>query len=405
MNMKNAHAIIIGAGIAGPSIALFLKKAGLTAAIYEAYEGLSDIGGPLNIAPNGMHILHTLGLAQKVMDHGAVIDTNTFLNAKGKRIASFVNADAGKYGFASVSIPRAVMHRLLVGAVLERGIPVYYGKKLKNIHDREGQRVIAEFEDGTTAEGDLLVGADGINSSTRRIVLPDSPSPEFTGVIGIGGFTDASAAEASGWLAPNVMYMSFGPGEFFGFSRICPGNANAIGWWINLPLDRELPKEEIRNVSLEKMKGDLRARFQGWHAPVEQIIGNTNTLMMHNIQDLHNIRRWHQGRVILIGDAAHAMAPHAGQGASTAMEDAMLLAKLLRDSQGSYAQVFEAFQGARQGRVNSIIEQARKYGNSKKVLSPVAIAFRDFFMSVFMKLFGARLNAKVYAYRIHWEKE
>ena len=82
----------------------------------------------------------------------------------------------------------------------------------------------------------------------------------------------------------------------------------------------------------------------------------------------------------------------------------MLLAKMLRDSQGSYAQVFEAFQGARQGRVNSIIEQARKYGNSKKILSPVALAFRDFFMRVFMKLFGPRLKARVYAYRIHWNE-
>lgn len=402
--MKRTHAIIIGAGIAGPTMALFLKKAGITAAIYEAYGELSDIGGPLNIAPNGMHILHELGLAQQIMDDGAVIDTNTFLNAKGKYIASFVNADAGKFGFATVSIPRAVLHRILVDAAQEQGIPIHYGKKLKNIRDREGQRVIAEFEDETTAEGDLLIGADGINSSTRSIVLPESPSPEFTGVIGIGGFADARAAEGSGLLAPNVLYMSFGPGEFFGFSRICPGNTNAIGWWINLPVDREVPQEEIRNVSPEKMKTDLLRRFKGWHTPVEQIIRNTNTLMMHNIQDLHNVRRWYQGRAILIGDAAHAMAPHAGQGASTSMEDAMLLAKLLRDSPGSYAQVFETFQRARQGRVNSIIEQARKYGNSKKVLSPVAVAFRDFFMRVFMKLFGPRLNARVYAYRIRWNE-
>lgn len=401
--MKRTHAVIIGAGIAGPTMALFLKKAGITAAIYEAYGNLSDIGGPLNIAPNGMHILHALGLAQKVMDHGAVIDTNTFLNAKGKRIASFVNADVRKFGFATVSIPRAVLHGILVDAAVEQGIPIHYGKKLKNIHDREGQPVIAAFEDGTTAEGDLLIGADGINSSTRNIVLPESPSPEFTGVIGIGGFTDARAAEGSG-VAPNVLYMSFGPGEFFGFSRICPGDANAIGWWVNLPINREVPKEEIRNVSLEKMKADLLIRFGGWHAPVEQIIRNTNTLMMHNIQDLHNVRQWHKGRVILIGDAAHAMAPHAGQGASTSMEDAMLLAKMLRDSQESYAQVFERFQHARQDRVNSIIEQARKYGTAKKILSPVAVAFRDFFMRVFMKMLGPKLNARVYAYRIHWDE-
>ncbi|MBT1696808.1 FAD-dependent monooxygenase [Fulvivirgaceae bacterium PWU4] len=402
--MKRTHAIIIGAGIAGPTMALFLKKAGITAAIYEAYGDLSDIGGPLNIAPNGMHILHALGLAQQVMDHGAVIDTNTFLNAKGKCIASFVNADARKFGFATVSIPRAELHRILVDAAQEQGIPIHYGKKLKNIRDREGQPVIAAFEDGTTAAGDLLIGADGINSFTRSLVLPESPSPEFTGVIGIGGFTDASAAEGSGLLAPNVMYMSFGPGEFFGFSRICPGNASAIGWWVNLPVDREVPKEEIRNVSLEKMKADLLIRFKGWHAPVENIIRNTNTLMMHNIQDLHNVRRWHKGRVILIGDAAHAMAPHAGQGASTSMEDAMLLAKLLRDPHGNYGQVFEDFQLARQDRVSSIIEQARKYGNSKKILSPVAVAFRDLFMRVFMRLFGPRLNARVYAYRIHWNE-
>jgi 2-polyprenyl-6-methoxyphenol hydroxylase-like FAD-dependent oxidoreductase len=112
---------------------------------------------------------------------------------------------------------------------------------------------------------------------------------------------------------------------------------------------------------------------------------------------------WWKDRVLLIGDAAHAISPHAGQGASLGLEDAIYLAKLLRNSHATHEQVFEQFMQARRARVERIVAEARRRGDGKRVLTPTAAWIRDRVISVLARVWGDRMNDWMYSYKINWE--
>lgn len=395
--------IIIGAGIAGPVVAMFLKKAGFSADIYDENEYPSDMGGPLTIAPNGMHVLNELGLAEKVLVCGSVIEKNTVRNSRGKLLASYMNASAMQFGFPAVSIAREVLHKILTDAAAANGVVIHYNKRLKNITGSYSQcGVTASFEDGTNVRSDILIGADGIDSATRTIALPDGPAPAYTGVVGIGGFTAASLVK-NAFDDQRSSITSIGPSGYFGYNLTGSPDKNSIGWWVNLPMQEKIPSDELRDTSLANIKQQLLNIYKGWHEPIESIISNASSIVKRNIFDLLDMPKWYGGRVVLIGDAAHAMIPHAGQGASTAMEDGMYLAKLLRYNRTStLGQVFEEYQHHRQARVNKITRLARRYGRPERITSDLHLKVRDFFLSSFMNLFGTHANEWMYTYKIDW---
>jgi 2-polyprenyl-6-methoxyphenol hydroxylase-like FAD-dependent oxidoreductase len=386
------HVIIIGAGIAGTTLALFLEQAGITSEIFELRETLQS-GGLLNIAPNGMHVLDKIGLAKTLTKTGAPIERMIFRDGKGRRLAVVENPSA-HYGFPAVSISRGALYGTATKAVTAKGIPIHYGKKIRAIRDVPGEKVRAEFTDGTMAECDLLVGADGIHSGVRQLLFPGIKAPSFTGVTGIGGFT--SATEMLPGDDPQGLMMIFGADGFFGYSRSAP---DETGWWINLPRTEEMSREEISAADSQEFREALLQKFSGWPVPIEKMIASTAVLMQHNIHDLPGLQSWHKDRSILIGDAAHAMSPHAGQGASTAMEDALILASLLKNVDRPVQELFAAFHRARRPRIEKIIRASRRSGNSKKITSSLMLRLRDSFLAFFLQRFGSRMNEKAYGYR------
>jgi 2-polyprenyl-6-methoxyphenol hydroxylase-like FAD-dependent oxidoreductase len=405
MTSAKVHAIIIGGGIAGPAIALFLKKIGITSAIYEAYPHIDDIGGGMQIAPNGMNVLKEIGVAERIVKSGALAAEMCFRNDHGRFLARIRNGRTEKCGQPAVAIARSILHQILVDEVEQQGIRVEYQKRLKNITETNSKRVIAQFEDGTTAEGDFLIGADGLRSRTRDILLPNSPKPFYTGMLGIGGFAAQSAIPASNPRDKTTMHMTFGPGGFFGYCNCSPSEESALLWWSNLPRAKELSKAELAAISTEDMRQELLAIHKDWHEPIETLLMNTHSLFKGGIYDIATLPTWHSDRTVLIGDAAHAMGPHTGQGASMALEDAMYLAKLLRQSPGQFPQVFAQFERDRRPRVEQIIAQTRRIGDSKKVseLNPITSWIRDQFMSVALSLFAERGQNWMYNYRITWD--
>jgi 2-polyprenyl-6-methoxyphenol hydroxylase-like FAD-dependent oxidoreductase len=201
------HVLIIGGGIAGPVLALFLKKAGIGSTVFEAYPERREIGGALGLAPNGVALLAELGLADDVIDAGTIFADMEFRTPEGRRIGIASN---GTYDQPAVTLTRARLHEITAGAAERQGIAILYGKRLRSIEETvEG--IIARFEDGSEAKGDLLVGADGINSTARGLILPDGPSPEFTGLIGTGGFVPRSAVAIAGPEEENRMVLYYGP--------------------------------------------------------------------------------------------------------------------------------------------------------------------------------------------------
>lgn len=133
------------------------------------------------------------------------------------------------------------------------------------------------------------------------------------------------------------------------------------------------------------------------------ILRSATELLRGPIHDVPSLPAWWKDRVLLIGDAAHATSPHAGQGASLALEDAMELAKLLRNAQCGHEQVFLRFAEERRGRVERIIAEGRKRGDRKRNLTPAAARIRDLVITVLARVWGHRMNDWMYSYKIAWE--
>ena len=144
-------------------------------------------------------------------------------------------------------------------------------------------------------------------------------------------------------------------------------------------------------------------RYTSYYQPVPDLIARTSNIIAHNIFDVRSLPRWHDGRVILIGDAAHAVSPNAGQGASLALEDAMYLAKLLRDCPGDYRTAFERFEQARKPRVERIVAAGRRAASDKMIVTSLHSKIRNWMIGFMLRLVGIPGQDSAFRYRIQWD--
>ncbi|WP_437720051.1 FAD-dependent oxidoreductase [Sorangium sp. So ce861] len=388
------RAIVIGGGIAGPVLGMFLRRIGVEVTIFEAREAPAEQEGAfLGIAPNGMNVLSDLGLAGAVEALGAPCAGLRFENARGRRVGVIDQREAPRrFGAGLVMIRRGALHGALAEEAARRGVAIRYGARLEDVDDSDPREVVARFSGGGEARGDVLLGCDGFRSRTRARALPGAPEPRYTGLIDFGGFARCPGAP----IEPGWNVMVFGRRAFFG-AFAAPGGEV---WWFHNSGEpapahgHAAPPESLRERILALHQGD-----PGWIADV--VRATPEVLGPWSLHDILTMPRWHAGRVCLIGDAAHAATPHAGQGASLAMEDGMLLARCLRDEPDP-ERAFAAFERLRRPRVEAIVRQARRNGSRKAVSGPVAEWLRDRALPLFLRL-GAAAQQRVYAYRIDWE--
>ena len=168
MSHRKRKALIIGAGIAGPVTAILLKRAGFEAAVYEAWSYSTGIGGGLQIAPNGMHVLNEIGLASELTSRGAVCESFDFYSQNGARLGSINRNMQARFGQPAVNMKRAMLNEALVDKAWSSCVEMHFEKRLARIEDRPDRPIVATFTDGSTAEGDLLIGADGVHSTVRQ---------------------------------------------------------------------------------------------------------------------------------------------------------------------------------------------------------------------------------------------
>lgn len=399
MNAPPRKALISGCGVAGSAVALFLKRAGLQVEVFEARSAAEeDAGFFLNLAPNGMNVLKTLGIDRRLEPEGFPATGIIFFNGVGHQIGALDNSrDGERYGARGLIVKRAELQGALRGEVTRQGIPVSFDKKLTGVETPGGQGVVVHFEDGTTARGDLLLGCDGIHSRTRRLVLPDAPTTAYLGLIDCGGF--AHVPELRHLSGPQVM--TFGKRAFFGYVVKPSGEAY---WFSNVPWPQEPERGELAALSNDAWKERLLELHENDPQPISRIIEATPAEAMGRwpLRDLPPLPIWHSGPVCVLGDAAHATSPTAGQGASMALEDAAVLGKCLRDLPGS-EEAFAAFQNLRKARVEAVVEQARRNG-SRKIPHPVMGWVRDLALPFFLKS-GMQEATRTYGYKIAWDEE
>ncbi|MFG1767853.1 FAD-dependent monooxygenase [Micromonospora parva] len=352
-------AIVIGGGIAGPVTALALRRAGITATVYEAYPSTATgLGGTLALAPNGVAALRTVGV------HDAVT-----------AIATPIHSSALAVGRRRIEMPtlsgvpplrvvhRAELHQVLHDQASAEGVPFAYGRRLVHA-EQTADGVVARFEDGSTATADILVGADGIRSTVRGLIDPAAPGPRFTGLL---GFEAVARHEVD--VEPGTMTFAFGRR---GYYLYWPEPGGGTRWGVNLPQQRPMSLVEARAVPAEQWLDTLRASY-GDDDPGRDLMATSNAAdlqVVGSLQIMPPVPHWHRGRMVLVGDAAHAPSNSSGQGASLAIESAVQLARCLRDLPDVEA-AFDAYVRLRRGRVEKVAARAARINHAK---APGAVA-------------------------------
>jgi 2-polyprenyl-6-methoxyphenol hydroxylase-like FAD-dependent oxidoreductase len=398
MERSTKTAIIIGGGIGGPVAAMFLKRAGIDAQIYEAQLAPNDDQGYfLNVASNGLDVLRTLGLEAQVVAEGFAIPRMIMWNGSGKRLGEVRNGAAPGQGAASVVLKRGVLHRILREAALRQGVPISWGKTLADIDVTAEGAVIARFADGTTARGDFLVGSDGLHSRTRQIIAPHAAKPSYTGLISTGGYAHSTSLAPT----PGTQHFIFGKRAFFGYFVKPSGEI----YWFNIMAYPGAPRRsELEAISSAEWQRRLLDIHRDDPPFIQEIIrASEGAIGAYPVYDVPSTPIWHSGPIVLLGDAAHATSPSAGQGSSLAMEDAIVLAKCVRDLP-VLEEAFAAYERLRRERAERVVKFARARGNNKAVSNPLARWFRDLLMPVFLKAFAnSSALGWFYSYSVDWE--
>lgn len=337
--------LIAGAGIAGSAAAIALCKAGIEAALYEAYPA-PDTGGPgafLTLAANGQDALHAIDAGQLFDSVSFPVTRLRFLNPDGTVRGEF---PLGRKRTAPRTVKRAALAAALAGEAARLGAAVTYGKRLTEAH-RDGDGVTVSFADGTSAGGDVLIGADGIHSRVRGIIAPDGPAPRYAGLVIATGYADSGpgADDEAG-----TSTMIFGSRAYLG----CIAAPDGRQWWFSrLPVPE--PSADDLAAADGRWRGRLAAVFDGDPTPAAGIIRATpGPVAITSARDIPPLPSWRSGPLVLAGDAAHAVSPTASQGAALALEDAVTLARCLRDIPGP-GEALDAYEHLRRDRAERVV--------------------------------------------------
>ncbi|SHN08161.1 FAD-dependent monooxygenase [Actinacidiphila paucisporea] len=320
------HALVIGGGVAGPATAVALRSIGVDVTVCEARPAEDkDAGLWVMVAPNGLAALDVLGLEETVLRES---------------LAGAV----GPSGFAPMR--RAGLYRLLREAAAARGARIEHDRKLIAA-ETTADGVVARFADGSALAGDLLVGCDGIHSRTRSIIDPAAPTARYVPLLNLGGF--ASGVEAPGEAAQLQFVRS--PKGFFGYAG---SGAGEVWWFANLPWGAEPSRAELAAMDRAWLTERLLDTFAEAPGYVADVIRATYTdLYALPTHDLGGVPTWSRDDMVILGDAAHATTPTSGQGSSMAIEDAVVLAKCLRDL--PRRQALARYEELRRERVEGIV--------------------------------------------------
>lgn len=352
--------LIAGAGIGGLALGLVLRRAGLPVAIYEKAPALRPVGWGLQLAPNGMRALRDLGLFEAAAAGGQVIRGGRILTPRGRvlKAITFEELDA-KVGAPTVAINRGKLHQLLLAAFGEQDLHV--GQAATGFTVR-GDHVLLHLEDGTSVEGHALIGADGVHSAIRKQQLGDTP-PRYAGYTawrGLSPHADLVPAGEGGFV--------LGQGHRFGFAPLGDGN---IYWFATYHAKAGEPLPDDPHAL-------LAGRFGDWAHPVPHLIASTplDAILRTDIYDRDPTQGWSRGRVTLLGDAAHPMTPDLGQGACQALEDAVVLGRLLAGDQPVEA-ALQAYEARRFARTREVVMMSRRMGWVEQVENPLVRWLRD----------------------------
>jgi len=358
--MAARTAVVVGGGISGLATAIALSGRGWDVRVLERAPEFAEVGAGISLWSNALRALEAIGpgIADKVRGLGGAELYGGIQHRNGRWLTRADAVELTRRLGPVLMLHRADLLRTLLDAVAPEALVA--GAEVTGV-GFDGKSVTVTHTGGE-GRGDLLVGADGIRSTVRRLVWPDMAPPRYAGYT------------AWRWVTPPLPGGPDGGGETWGagtrFGRApLPDHRMYCYATANTPEGVTGPTGEV---------AELRARFAKWHDPIPALVEAAagTEVLRHDIYELPDVRPYARGRVVLLGDAAHAMTPNLGQGACQALEDAATLgAVLARD--GDVVPALVRYDRLRRERTQDIVKRSRQMGAMGQWSSPVAVAVRD----------------------------
>lgn len=380
------RAVVIGAGIGGLATALTLRRVGVEVEVYERAPALRPAGFGISVMSNAVAALRALDIDLGLEKRGQTILHTGIMTDKGRTLRSLPVETAGdRLGAPSVAMYRGDLQEALLDAL--GGLPVHTGAVATG-YTTTGDGVRVEFEDGRQATGDILIGADGINSAIRGRITGSAQPPAYGGFLCWLSVTPFSHPRITKGF--NAHY--WGLGRRFGIHDVGKGRAY---WWGTV----NMPAEAARTWDGDKDR--IARAFTGWADEVRAAIRTTpaEDIVAVPAQDRPFLENWGDGPVTLLGDAAHPMLPSLGQGGSTAIEDAVVLAQCLASREDPVT-ALRTYERLRRERTREMVEVSRRFGAFEQLENPALRAVRDVYLrfapqSVLFKPFQRALTPQL----------
>lgn len=373
---------IVGGGIGGLATALALHRRGIKANVYERADELREVGAGISLWANATHVLQQLGLLSDARAVSSPVSEIHIKNPAGRLLNVMRVA---QYEPTSLGIHRADLLKLLQDALPAEQI---FRNHSFDYFTQRDNKVQVHFTNDTTHECDLLIGADGLNSRVRQQIIGDG-KPVYCGYPVWRGLVDYEVKNSPVGQVSETL----GAGFRFG---IFPLGKGRVYWYAtaNLPEGETDPPEGRKN--------QLLSMFRGWHHPIPDLITKTDeaAILRNDCYDRKPTRGWSQGHAILVGDAAHPTTPNMGQGGCMALEDALVLTKLLIAQPRNIPALLQQFEQMRFARTRRITKISRSFGTIGQWESKLGTAWREMMLRT-TPTWVTEMNLRgIYQYRV-----
>ncbi|MBL0897926.1 MAG: FAD-dependent monooxygenase [Reyranella sp.] len=338
---------VVGGGIGGLSAALAMLKAGFDVHVYEQAPGFGEIGAGIQISPNASRLLHRLGLKAAMELWGVrpvAVHQKRWDDGRTLQRALLGSEVEVRFGAPYYHFHRGDLAGLLADALPKER--THAGHRLVGIEEKS-DRIVAHFDGGSSAEADLLIGADGIHSRVRHLTFGPE-KPRFTGCVAWRGLVPAE----------RIAHLDI---EVASHNWMGPGG-HCVHYWVSAKrLMNVVCIVERGNWTSESWtdRGDVAeilARYEGWHPTVRSLIAAFPETFIWALHDRSPLPAWTKGRVALLGDACHPMLPMMAQGAAQAIEDGAALAALLSSTKDDLPAVLARYEALRKPRATRLQE-------------------------------------------------